>query len=105
MPPAIYIKGNGPEALKHVQDEFERLVTVIFEELSADDVAQNGKKLSANYFKHLLDVEMVDKYVSAMSCSISNDTPKIGCELSRVSRTLTSYRWRSVSSSCTWMSW
>ena len=51
-----YIKGNGPEALKGVQDEFERLVPVIFEELSADDVAQNGKKLSANYFKHLLDV-------------------------------------------------
>ena len=52
-----YIKGNGPEALKHVQDEFERLATVIFEELSADDVAQNGKKLSANYFKHLLDLQ------------------------------------------------
>ena len=51
-----YIKGNGPEALKKVQEEFERLVPVIFEEFSADDVAQNGKKLSANYFKHLLDV-------------------------------------------------
>ena len=51
-----YIKGNGPEALKKVQDEFDRLVPVIFEEFSADDVAQNGKKLSANYFKHLLDV-------------------------------------------------
>ena len=52
-----YIKGNGPEALKKVQDEFERLVPVIFEEFSANDVAQNGKRLSANYFKHLLDVQ------------------------------------------------
>ena len=51
-----YIKGNGPEALKKVQDEFDRLVTVIFEEFSADDVAQHGKRLSVNYFKHLLDV-------------------------------------------------
>ena len=50
------IKGNGPEALKKVQDEFDRLVAVIFEELSADDVAQHGKELSANYFKHHLDV-------------------------------------------------
>ena len=52
-----YIKGNGPEALKHVQDEFDSLVTIIFEELSADDVSQNGRKLSANYLKHLLDVQ------------------------------------------------
>ena len=52
-----YIKGNGPEALKHVQEEFESLVTIIFEELSAGDVSQNGKKLSANYLKHLLDVQ------------------------------------------------
>ena len=43
--------------LKKVQDEFERLVPVIFEEFSANDVAQNGKRLTANYFKHLLDVQ------------------------------------------------
>ena len=37
--------------------EFESLVTIIFEELSADDVSQNGRKLSANYLKHFLDVQ------------------------------------------------
>ena len=51
-----YIKGSSPEALKKVQFKFDRLVTVIFEEFSADDVSQHGKMLSANYFKHLLDV-------------------------------------------------
>ena len=54
--PSFAGKGDGAEALKKAQDEFDRLVTVIFEEFSADDVAQHGKELSANYFKHLLDV-------------------------------------------------
>ena len=51
-----YIKVSGPEAAKGVQDEFDTYVTVILEEFSPDDVAQHGRKLSANYLKQLLDV-------------------------------------------------
>ena len=52
-----YIGASCPEALKAVQEEFERLVPIIFEDMSAGDVSQHGKKLSANYFKHLFDAK------------------------------------------------
>ena len=52
-----YIRASCPEALKAVQEEFERLVPIIFEDMSAGDVSQHGKKLSANYFKHLFDAK------------------------------------------------
>ena len=51
-----YIKASSPESLKYARDEFGKGVVVILEELLAGDVSQNGRKLSSNYMKHLLDV-------------------------------------------------
>ena len=51
-----YISTGNVEALKIVQKEFDERDPVILEELSADDVSQHGRGLSANYLKNLFDV-------------------------------------------------
>ena len=45
---------------KGVQDEFAEHVPVVLEDMSANDTSQHGRKLSANYLKHLLNVEDED---------------------------------------------
>ncbi len=51
-----YISTGNVDALKALQHEFAQYVPVILEDMSADDTSQHGRKLSANYLKHLLDV-------------------------------------------------
>ena len=66
-----YIKASSPESLKYAQGAFGKGVVVILEELSAGDVSQHGRKLSANYMKHLLDVTNGVKCASGTLCSAS----------------------------------
>ena len=52
-----YVRTGNVDALKEVQDEFGEHVPVVLEDMSADDTSQHGRKLSANYLKHLLNVQ------------------------------------------------
>ena len=51
-----YCKASSPDALKPAQDYCGRCVPVILEELSAKDVSQQGRKMSANYLKQLFEM-------------------------------------------------
>ena len=51
-----YVKISAPDAMRTARDEMERYVPVVFEDMRADDESQHGKKLTANYLKHLLNV-------------------------------------------------
>ena len=52
-----YMSTGNVDALKEVQDEFGEHVPVVLEDMSANDTSQHGRKLSANYLKHLLNVQ------------------------------------------------
>ena len=43
----VYCKASSPDALKPAQEYFSKCVPVILEELSAADVSQQGRKMSA----------------------------------------------------------
>ncbi len=51
-----YIRASTPDALRIAKDNFDKLVPVILEDMSASDGSQHGKKLSANYLKSLFNV-------------------------------------------------
>ena len=51
-----YCKASSPDALKPAQEYFGKCVPVILEELSAADVSQQGRKMSANYLKQLFEI-------------------------------------------------
>ena len=51
-----YCKASSPDALKPAQEYFGKCVPVIFEELSAADVSQQGRKMSPNYLKQLFEI-------------------------------------------------
>ena len=52
-----YMSTGNVDALKEVQDAFGEHVPVVLEDMSANDTSQHGRKLSANYLKHLLNVQ------------------------------------------------
>jgi len=51
-----YCKASSPDALKPAQEYVGKCVPVILEELSAKDVSQHGRKMSANYLKQLFEI-------------------------------------------------
>ena len=51
-----YCQASSPDALKPAQEYFGKCVPVILEELSAADVSQHGRKMSANYLKQLFEI-------------------------------------------------
>ena len=51
-----YCKASNPDALKPAQEYFGKCVPVIFGELSAADVSQQGRKMSPNYLKQVFEI-------------------------------------------------
>ena len=75
-----YCNASSPDALKPAQEYFGKCVPVIFEDLSAADVSQQGRKMSPNYLKQLFEIRDGGQCRVRNSCVCFHPLqPKIMC--------------------------